>query len=167
MISYETKEINMDEIDYKIVEVLMQQGRITWAELGNILGMSAPAAAERVRQLEAQGVIKHFAAQIDPLALDYSLAAFIAVSLARPEHRDGFLVKVQELPEVQECHHVTGDDDYWLKVRCTSTSHLDWLLREQLKSLPGVLRTRTTIILSTAKETSAVPLPQTSAYIGK
>jgi len=67
---------------------------------------------------------------------------------------------VQTLPEVQECHHVTGDDDYLLKVRCRHTQDLERLISEQLKSLPGILRTRTTIALSTTKETSALPLHQ-------
>jgi Lrp/AsnC family leucine-responsive transcriptional regulator len=157
----------MDEIDFKTIEVLMRQGRITWAELGNILGLSAPAAADRVRQLENHGVIKQFAALVDPVALGHGLTAFIAVNLDRPQHRAGFLERIQELPEVQECHHVAGDDDYWLKVRCLNTRHLDWLLSDQLKAIDGVTRTRTTIVLSTPKETSAVPLPQTSEYNGE
>jgi Lrp/AsnC family transcriptional regulator, leucine-responsive regulatory protein len=154
----------MDDIDFKTTEVLMQQGRITWAELGTILGLSAPAAADRVRQLENRGVIRQFAALIDANQLGYGLIAFISVVLERPQHRAGFLERVQELPEIQECHHVAGEDDYWLKVRCLNTHHLDWLLSDQLKAIPGVIRTRTTIVLSTPKETCAVPLPQTSEY---
>src|SRR5689334_24155159 len=154
----------MDGIDFKILELLMSEGRMTWAELGSQLGLSAPAAADRVRQLESHGVIKQFAALVDPASLGYGLAAFIAVNLDRPQHRAGFLERIQELPEVQECHHVAGDDDYWLKVRCLNTRHLDWLLSDQLKAIAGVIRTRTTIVLSTPKETSAVPLPQTSEY---
>src|SRR5260221_10277493 len=92
---------------------------------------------------------------------------FLDALQERPQHRAAFLQRVQELPEVQECHHVAGDDDYWLKVRCLNTQHLDWLLTEQLKAIPGVIRTRTTIVLSTPKETSAVPLPQTSEYNGE
>src|SRR4051794_33497062 len=133
----------MDDIDLKTLEALMQQGRMTWAELGNILGLSAPAAADRVRQLESRGVIKQFAALIDANQLGYGLAAFITVSLDRPQHRAGFLERIQSLPEIQECHHVTGEDDYWLKVRCLNTHHLDWLLSDQLKAIPGVIRTRT------------------------
>ncbi|MEP7285062.1 MAG: Lrp/AsnC family transcriptional regulator [Chloroflexota bacterium] len=156
----------VDEIDFKAIDQLMQNGRMTWAELGGILGLSAPAAADRVRQLENHGVITGYTALVDPEAVGYGLSAFIAVTLDRPQHRAAFLELVERLPEVQECHHVAGDDDYWLKVRCSGTRHLDWLLSEQLKGLPGVLRTRTTIVLSTTKETLTVPLPTSSAFEG-
>jgi Lrp/AsnC family leucine-responsive transcriptional regulator len=157
----------VDDIDLKTLQALMEQGRMTWAELGNILGLSAPAAADRVRQLESHGVIKQFAALVDAARLGYGLAAFVTVVLDRPHHRAGFLERVQALPEIQECHHVAGEDDYWLKVRCLNTHHLDWLLSEQIKGIPGMIRTRTTIVLSTPKETSTVPLPQTSEYTGE
>nr|WP_277882211.1 Lrp/AsnC ligand binding domain-containing protein [Oculatella sp. FACHB-28] len=73
-------------------------------------------------------------------------------------HRATFLQRVQELAEIQECHHVTGDDDYLLKVRCRNTRGLEQLVSENLKGLPGILRTRTTIVLSTTKETPVLPL---------
>jgi Lrp/AsnC family leucine-responsive transcriptional regulator len=81
------------------------------------------------------------------------------VTLERPHHREAFLTAVQQQAEVQECHHITGDDDYLLKVRCKNTAHLDWLLNERLKRIDGVLRTRTMIALSSAKETATLPLP--------
>ncbi|NJL91783.1 MAG: Lrp/AsnC family transcriptional regulator [Coleofasciculaceae cyanobacterium SM2_1_6] len=62
------------------------------------------------------------------------------------------------LPEIQECHHVTGDDDYLLKVRCANTRSLEALISNQIKGLPGILRTRTTLALSTVKETPALPI---------
>jgi Lrp/AsnC family leucine-responsive transcriptional regulator len=154
----------MDEFDFKILAALMRQGRMTWADLGNLLGLSAPATADRVRQLESRGVIKQFAALLNPSAVGYGLTAFIAVMLDRPQQRAGFLEHIQALPEIQECHHVAGEDDYWLKARCMNTQHLDWLVSEQLKTIPGVVRTRTTIVLSTNKETSALPLPGSSSY---
>ena len=86
------------------------------------------------------------------------ITAFIAVTLERPEHRDPFLQRILELPEVQECHHIAGDDDYLLKVRCRSTRNLEQIISEKIKSLQGIVRTRTTIVLSTAKETPGLPL---------
>lgn len=148
----------MDDIDLKALRQLMTQGRITWAELAGILGLSAPAAADRVRALEAQGVITGYAALIDPEAAGCSLLAFVSVTLERPEHRAPFLEWVRQHDEIQECHHVAGDDDFVLKVRCQHTRHLEHLLSEELKSLPGVVRTRTTIALSTVKETPSIPL---------
>ena len=154
----------MDRLDLKALEMLVDQGRITWAELASVLGLSAPATADRVRQLENEGVIHHYAAILDPDSLGFHLTAFIAVNMDRPNHRENFLEAVQHMPEVQECHHVAGDDDYWLKVRCINTKHLDWLLTEQIKAIDGVTRTRTTIVLSTSKETVALPLPQQLSY---
>src|SRR5438874_1589867 len=148
----------MDEIDLKVLETLMQDARISWAALGETLGLSAPAAAERVRKLEAAGVIRGFTALVDAEALGRGLTAFIAVTLDRPEQRQPFLKMVGQLDEVQECHHVAGDYDYLLKVRCQSIRSLDRLVGETLKGLRGVTRTQTTIVLSTSKETTALPL---------
>lgn len=147
----------MDDIDLKIIERLMSRGRISWAELGAYLGLSAPAAADRVRRLEEKGVIKGYAATVDPEAMGYGLTAFIAVTLEGPGHRDAFVQKIMELDNIQECHHVTGEDDYLLKVRCARIRDLESLISGHLKSLPGIVKTRTTIVLSTVKETSAVP----------
>ncbi len=146
-----------DEIDSKIIGQLMQQGRITWSELAQMLGLSAPAAADRVRRLEERGVIQGYSAQIDPSAVGCELTAFITVKLADGRQRAAFLAKIQDLPEVQECHHVTGESDYWLKIRCRHTRDLERLISDHLKAIKGV-STSTTIVLSTAKETAAVPI---------
>jgi Lrp/AsnC family leucine-responsive transcriptional regulator len=148
----------LDSLDLKVVERLLTNARVTWAELGGILGLSAPAAADRVRRLEERGVIKGYTAIVDPEAMGYGLAALIAVSLGRPEHRKDFLAMVQTTPEILECHHVAGDDDYILKVRCISTRRLESLISDEIKALPGVVKTRTTIILSTEKEVPGVPV---------
>jgi Lrp/AsnC family leucine-responsive transcriptional regulator len=150
----------LDTVDFKILQSLMYRGRVTWSELAATLELSAPATADRVRRLEERGVVQGYAALVDPEAVGCGLTAFIAVTLERPEHRDPFLQRILELPEIQECHHVAGDDDYLLKVRCRSTRHLEQIISERIKSLQGIVRTRTTIVLSTAKETSALPLPE-------
>lgn len=136
----------------------MNNGRITWAELGGYLGLSSPATAERVRRLEEQGIIKGFTALIDPEAVGCGLTAFVAITLDHPEHRNHFLMKVAEMREVQECHHVTGDDDFLLKVRCRGTRDLERVISDQIKNVPGVTRTRTTIVLNTYKETPMPPI---------
>ncbi len=150
--------MSLDEVDYKVVQHLMRQGRMTWSDLAAILQLSAPATADRVRRLEERGVITAYAALVDAELAGCSLTAFIAVTLERPEHRAAFLERVQQLAEVQECHHMTGDDDYWLKVRCRHTKDLERLISNDLKELPGILRTRTTIVLSTVKETPILPM---------
>jgi Lrp/AsnC family leucine-responsive transcriptional regulator len=150
--------MDLDAIDYKAIQYLMTQGRITWSELAGVLGLSAPATADRVRRLEEKQVIAGYAAIVNPAAIECDLLAFIAVTLEHPRHRPQFLATIQQLPEIQECHHVTGDDDYLLKVRCRTTQDLEHLISEELKRLPGILKTRTTIALSTVKETTALPI---------
>lgn len=148
----------LDEIDSKVITALMAQGRMTWAELASLLELSAPAASDRVRRLEDRQVIKGYTALVDPEAIGCHLLAYVAVTLERPEHRAAFLQKILDLSEVQECHHIAGEDDYWLKVRCRNTKNLERIVSEELKGLPGILRTRTTIVLSTVKETPILPV---------
>lgn len=137
----------------------MDNGRITWSELAGMLGLSSPAVAERVRKLEEQGILLGYAALVDADKTGNGLTALVAVSLERPAHREGFLQLVHRLPEIQECHHTAGDDDYILKIRCRGTKDLDRIISDELKSLPGIVRTRTTIVLGTVKETPKLPLP--------
>ena len=148
----------MDSFDNKIIQQLMNSARTTWAELGSILGLSAPGAADRVRKLEEKGVIKGYSALIDHEAVGLNLAALIAVYLDRPQHRQHFLARIQAMPEVLECHHIAGDEDYLLKIRCRNTRDLERIISDEIKSIDGVIKTRTTIILATVKETPILPL---------
>lgn len=139
----------------------MRDGRATWAELASHLGITAPAVAERARKLEERGVIRGYAALVDPAQTGYPLTAFIAVTLERPQHRAKFTASLMKMPEVAECHHIAGDYDYLLKVRCKGTADLDDLLSNRIKDLPGIARTRTTIVLGTLKESVVAPLEVT------
>ena len=145
-------------LDYKALRRLMVQGRASWAELAEDMGLSAPAAAERIRKLEQQMIIKGYAALVDPAAVGYPLTAFIAVTLDRPKHRAGFLEAMAEMTEVVECFHIAGDGDYLLKVRCRGTADLDRLLTTGIKGVKGIAQTRTTIVLSTFKDTVVTPV---------
>ena len=147
----------MDAIDIAILRRLMERARTTWAELGSLLGLSAPAAADRVRKLEDAGVILGYAALVDPEAAGCGLGAFVSVTLERADDRRAFLDMVRSLPEILECHHVAGAEDYILKLRCADTRELERLISDRLKSVPGV-RTRTGVILSTVKETQVLPV---------
>jgi Lrp/AsnC family leucine-responsive transcriptional regulator len=148
----------MDSLDVKALRLLMGKGRASWAEVGQLLGLSAPSAADRVRKLEEHGVIRGYAALVDPASVGRPLTAFISVSLASHRNRAAFLRAIEKLEQVTECHHITGDDDYLLKVRCRGTQDLDHLLAKELKERLGVARTRTTIVLTTAKESLRVPV---------
>jgi len=148
----------MDTVDSKALAVLMKNGRTTWAVLGQELGLSAPAAAERVRKMEEAGIIKGYAAIVDPNLIGCPLTAFIAITLGPTTSRDQFLTRIETIPEVLECHHVTGDDDYLLKIRCAGTLDLDRLLNDEFKLRLGVARSRTTIVLRSSKETTRLPI---------
>jgi Lrp/AsnC family transcriptional regulator, leucine-responsive regulatory protein len=148
--------MNLDDLDLTILNFLIQNGRATWADIAQACGLSAPAVAERVKRLEKQQIIQGYTVRLSPQQLGYDLTAFIAVTLDRPEHRADFLSYVQANPLIQECHHVTGDGDYLLKVRCRHTAALEDLLSNGIKGLAGVSQTRTSIALSTLKETLAV-----------
>ncbi len=148
----------MDALDYKALSRLQQFGRESWKKLGELLGITAQATADRIHRLEEDGVIQGYAALIDPEVMGLHLMAFVAVTLDRPRQRDEFLAHVASLSEVQECHHVSGDDDYMLKVRCRGPSDLERLVSEDIRGLAGVGHTRTTIVLRTVKETVALPL---------
>lgn len=150
-------QLTLDTFDYKALRFLARQARITWADLASRLGVSAPAAADRVRKLEERGVIQGYTTQISSAALGYDLTAFITVTLQAGSDRGAFLAQVHAMAEIQECHHVTGDSDYLLKVRCRGTQGLERLISEALKEMPGV-KTCTTVVLSTVKETMVPPL---------
>jgi len=153
----------MEEQDLKVVRRLMREGRSTWVELAQLLGLSAPAVADRVRRLEERGVVRGYSALVDPEAVGLGVTAFVAVTLERPEHRAGFLGWVDGRAEVQECHHIAGEGDYLLKVRCAAVRDLEGIVSEGVKGIDGVASTRTTVVLSTHKETPVLPLGPASS----
>ena len=147
-----------DAIDSKAIAALQRDGRASWADLGSALGLSAPAAAERVRKLHENGTIRGVSALLDPEAAGFPVLAFVAVTLAAQGKRTAFLEAVRRHDLIQECHHVAGDDDFLLKVRCRSLPELERMLADELKGRLGIARTRTTIVLGTAKETVRLPV---------
>ncbi|ESA36331.1 family transcriptional regulator [Leptolyngbya sp. Heron Island J] len=146
----------MDDLDSKILETLMTDGRITWSDLASQCGVSSPAIGERVRRLEKRGIIQGYGVVVDPVQLGYDITAFVTVVLEHPNYRQDFLDYVQITSAIQECHHVAGDGDYLLKVRCSRMADLERILSEEIKGLPGILQTKTSIALSTVKETTAL-----------
>jgi len=150
----------IDENDRIILTRLTEDARVSWAELAQEMGLSAPAVAERVKRLKQRGLIRGFHAVLDPPTLGLSLTAFIAVTLNHPRNRGGFLKTVRKQGEVKEAHHMAGEDDYLLKVHCRDTSHLEHFLTNILKAVAGVQRTRTSIVLGTAKELATVAPPE-------
>ena len=150
----------LDDLDQKALSRLTDEGRVTWSELAQDLKLSPPAAADRVRRLEERGVIRGYTALVDAEAAGYPLLAYIAVTLGSIrgnfKERDEFLDLVQDMEEVQECHHLASSDDFLLKVRCRNTQDLERILIERLRSLPIVTGTRTSVVLGTTKDVPAL-----------
>jgi Lrp/AsnC family leucine-responsive transcriptional regulator len=155
--SHFQRQLTVDDLDYKALSLLMERGRAPWTEVGEALDMSAPAAAERVRKLEERSVILGYRAITSPEAMGLPLLAFVHVTLDTTAQRTAFLKGVAKHEQVIECHHIAGDDDYLLKVRCRNTGDLERFLTVALKDRLGVARARTTIALTTVKETTALP----------
>ena len=144
----------MDSIDKSILRALMRDGRVTWAALAEVTGLSAAAVAQRVKRLEEAGVITRYAAIVDADSVDAGLLAYVAVRFANPKHRAAFLKLVSTLAWVQECHHTAGEMDYLLKVRCRGTKELERLISVELKDKCKVTESRTSIVLASSKETT-------------
>jgi Lrp/AsnC family leucine-responsive transcriptional regulator len=147
---------SIDSHDRQLLALVQSNSRLSYAELGERVGLSASAVHDRLKKLQTQGVIHGFGARLDPRALGLELCAFIQVLIERPEHDGPFVAAMEALPEVLECHHITGDYGYLLKVRTHDARSLERLIAGSIKSLPGVVRTLTMVALSTAKETAAV-----------
>ena len=147
-----------DQIDYQILALLQADAQTTQVEIADAVGLSQPAVADRVRKLEERGAILGYVARLDPRLMGNDIRAFVGVRIAHPRHHDAFIRKILEVEEVLECHRVAGLDSYLLKVVAKDTGALDDLISETLRRLAGVTRTHTTIVLSTVKETTEVPL---------
>jgi Lrp/AsnC family leucine-responsive transcriptional regulator len=151
-------ERNVDPLDLRILEILQTNARETQAEIARDVGLAPSAVLERVRKLEARGVIRGYSALVDPRALALPLLAFVAVRSDEVGADDHVAQLLSEFPEVLEVHHVAGDDCYLMKVRARDAEHLGLLLRTKFARIPGVRSTRTTIVLETVKETPRLPI---------
>ncbi|MEO8274897.1 MAG: Lrp/AsnC family transcriptional regulator [Thermoanaerobaculia bacterium] len=149
----------MDEKDLQILSILQADARIGNAEISRRLGLAASAVFERIRKLVERGVLRGFHARVDAEAVGRGLLAFVSVQVddRLTEHATG--VQLARLPQVQEVHHIAGEDCYLIKVRCASTGDLGRFLQEEIGAFPAVRRTRTTVVLGTMKESLELPIP--------
>ena len=150
--------IDLDEIDHQILKLLQLDGKLSYASTGEQVGLSVSAVNERLKKLQSTGVIKGFSASVSPHAVGLGLCGFVQVLITDPSLEEGFLAEIDRLEEVQECHCITGDFSFLLKIRSKNARSFERVLREKIKSIPGVLRTNSLIALTTSKETASVPL---------
>jgi Lrp/AsnC family transcriptional regulator, leucine-responsive regulatory protein len=150
---------NIDEIDRQILGLLQENARITQTEVAKAVGLAPSAVLERIRKLEARGVIAGYVALIDPHVVDLRMLAFVAVrtNVVGDKEREA-AARLAAIPEVLEVHHVAGEDCLLLKMRARDAEHVGALLRNQVTAVPGVSSTRTTIVLGSMKESPRLPI---------
>ena len=141
----------LDDTDIHILGLLQEDCRTPLARIGEQVGLSAPAVLERIKKLEAASVITGYHAMIDSRKIGMDVTAFIGVVTSDPESIGQFEQQVTALANVLECHHVTGAFTFLLKVKTETTSSLERLIT-QIRSMEGVARTETTVVLSTHME---------------
>ena len=150
----------LDDVDLKILELMQANARISNADLARELEMAPSAVLERVKKLEQKKVILQYNASINPLAVNQKLLAFIFIKVKDTGSDTKIAASIAKIPEVQEIHHVAGEDCFLVKVRTEDSASLMELMRKSLKSIPDVLSTKTTIVLETVKEQQQLVIPK-------
>jgi Lrp/AsnC family leucine-responsive transcriptional regulator len=152
----------IDEIDKQILTIVQENARIPNAEIARQVGMAPSAILERIRKLEERGLIQGYTVRLNARALGLGLLAFIFVKTDERISKVNTATKLIKVPEVQEVHHIAGEDCYLVRVRTTDTEALGRLLREDFGAIKSIVSTRTTIVFETIKETTALPLQRAS-----
>ena len=148
----------MSTNDARILEVLQRDGRRPYADLGADVGMSGPSAHERVKKLEARRVITGYAAVVDPRAIGYDVLAFTWVTQAPGTVANDLTEAFARIPEIEECHHISGEADYLIKVRARDTRDLERVLR-LVQSTKDVFQTETDVVFSSGFERRPLRVP--------
>ncbi len=150
----------LDKTDLQILKILQQNGRITNLQLSNEIGLSPAPTLERVRKLENSGYILSYHALVDEEKLGLGIKTFIQVSLDFHQNNtiQNFLDAVQEIKEITECHHVTGQCDFLLKVYVKDIKSYEQLIMQKISRITVVKTFQTMIIMSTNKKEPTVPM---------
>jgi len=150
----------MDDKDRQILRLLQQDARLPQAEIGRRIGLSAATINERIKRLEREGVLKGWTVEVDDRKVGADITAFIDVFIERPGHEAAFVSLMDSLPEVQECHFVTGDFTCHVKAKVRDRHALRELVLDKINELEGVRQTRTFIVLATPKEDARISIPE-------
>lgn len=145
----------MDSIDSSILKLLQENSRISISEISSQINLSISAVSERLKKLESSGIIEQYTTIINPVKTGRLLTASMFVNLESPKYAEGFLKFVQSENEILECHYLAGEYDYMLKIITQNTFTLEALLKK-IKSIKGVQKTRTIVVLSTIKNMHSV-----------
>jgi len=142
----------LNSTDAQLLNLLQEDCSQSLAELGKRVGLSVSAVNERLKKLRARGDVRAYVALINPLTVGYTTCAFVHVLVEGKANEHAFVRSVLKMPEVQECHHVSGEFPYLLKVWARDLPHLEHLLNQEIKSKNGVIRTAASIVLSSPKD---------------
>jgi Lrp/AsnC family leucine-responsive transcriptional regulator len=153
----------IDAKDAKILSILQSNARVSNAEIARRVGMAPSAALDRIRKLEARGVIERYETRVEPRAVGRGLLAFVFVRADEPIAGKRAGERLAAIPEALEVHHVAGEDCYLVKIRAADPEDLGRLLRDRFGAIRNVRSTRSTIVLGTLKETTQMPLPEPAA----
>ena len=148
---------DLDDIDRQILALMQENCRLPLAKIGDHVGLSAPSVMERVKKLEDGGIITAYRAIVNARLLGKDITAFIGVSTGHPHAIDTFEREIESLDDVLECHHITGMHTLILKAKTRNTSSLEELI-SRIRSIEGVVRTETMVVLSTHTERFQVPV---------
>ncbi len=161
MADSEATSRKLDNIDRRILRELQRDGRISFVNLADKVGLSTSPCLERVRRLERDGFITGYHARLDPARVDAGLLVFVEISLAYTSGRvfEEFRDAVRRWPQVLECHLVAGEYDYLLKVRISDMGSYRQLLGDILHALPGVSDSRTLVAMETVTESTELVVP--------
>lgn len=152
---------SLDEVDLQILRLMQDNARISNADLARELEMAPSAVLERVKKLEQKNVILRYNTAINPAAVNQKLLAFIFIKSKEGSSSDAKIAaSLSKIPEVQEIHHIAGEDCFLVKVRTEDSASLMQLMRKSMKSIPDILSTKTTIVLETVKEQQQVVIPK-------
>lgn len=146
-----------DDIDRHILSVLQENCKLPLAKIGELVGLSAPSVIERIKKLEDGGVIAGYRAILNARRLGKDVTAFIGVTIKHPKLIGEFEKEIVEFDGVLECHHVTGQHTLLLKVKTANTASLEELI-SKIRSIEGVDRTETMVVLSTHTERTQISL---------
>lgn len=155
-------KIKLDAIDRKILELLQTNSNITNAQLAQEIGLSPAPTLERVKKLEIGGVIKSYHAVVDTASVGLGVSTFVMASLKghNKENISKFMKAISEIREIVECHHVTGQADFILKIVCTDIPSYQNLMLEKVTNIEVVDNLQSMVILSTFKDSKIVPIPE-------
>ena len=151
-------EAEFDDIDLHILTLLQENCKLPLAKIGEKVGLSAPSVIDRIKKLEDQHVITGYRAVVDARRVGKDVTAFIGVSVSHPKLIGEFEREIVALNDVLECHHVTGQHTLLVKVKTANTSSLEDLI-SRIRSIEGVDRTETMVVLSTHTERTQITLP--------